>query len=187
MTPFFLENWFIASHFSYLEVIVVAGVVVLLGVNYLAYRRLVKPLNSLSNDVLVKSFPEDVSFLQDKEIICSGVIAGKPLYVANLLGLMWMKCVLSEGHDIRDQAALNILHYEKENPCFPRERTKLYSINDNWCLHCAVGGPTQFFDIWGFKNILIKRYKVPEYKDYAIVHQFNRISTWEKQLQKYGS
>lgn len=140
-----------------------------------------------NNDVLIKSFPEEVSYLQDKEIICSGVIAGKPLYVANLLGLMWMKCVLSDGHDIRDQAALNILHYKKENPFFSRERTKLYNINDNWCLHCAIGGPTQFFEEWGFKSILTKRYKVPEYKDYAIVHQFNRIPTWEKELQKYGS
>lgn len=140
-----------------------------------------------NNDVLIKSFPEEVSYLQDKEIICSGVIAGKPLYVANLLGLMWMKCVLSDGHDIRDQAALNILHYKKENPFFSRERTKLYNINDNWCLHCAIGGPTQFFEEWGFKSILTERYKVPEYKDYAIVHQFNRIPTWEKELQKYGS
>ena len=32
----------------------------------------------------------------------------------------------------------------KRKLVFSRERIKLYNINDNWCLHCAVGGPTQF-------------------------------------------
>ena len=108
-----------------------------------------------------------------------------PLHVTNLLGLMWMKCILTKGHDIRDQAALNIIHYEA-SPYFPRERTKLLNINDNWCLHCAVGGPTQFFESWGFKNTLAKRYKIPKYEDYCIVHQFNRIPAWNEQIQEYG-
>ena len=139
-----------------------------------------------NNDVLMKSFPKEASHLQDKEILCSGVMAGSPLNIANLLGLMWMKCILTEGHDIRDQAALNILHYE-ERPFIPREEIKVFNLMDNWCLHCVVGGPTQFFESWGFKQTLTKRYKVPKYEDYAIVHQFNRIPEWETKLQEYGS
>ena len=55
---------------------------------------------------------------------------------------MWLS-----NNNIRDQAALNILYYEKENSFFSRERIKLYNINDNWCLHCAVGGQHNF-DEW---------------------------------------
>ena len=58
---------------------------------------------------------------------------------------------------------------------------------------CAVGGPTQFFESWGFKDSLINRYggvaKLYNQEifthtniKYDIVHQFNRIPEWHQIL-----
>lgn len=129
-------------------------------------------------DVITKSFYEQKHFIKDKEVLCSGVMAGKREAMIDLLEEMWVLCVEAEGHDIRDQAALNIIFYLQQIPY----KMKRLTLLDDWVLHCATGGPTQFFEAWGFKNILDRRYKVPSYETYDIVHQFNRISTWQNIL-----
>ncbi len=129
-------------------------------------------------DVLSKCFPEHKKLLQDKQILCSGVIAGTCESLIDLLTDMSELCRHSSGHDIRDQAALNIVHYQ-----YPKSKTKVLTILDNWVLHCATGGPTQFFETWGFKNTLKKRFGIqPHYKHFKIVHQFNRIDEWNNIL-----
>ena len=90
------------------------------------------------------------------------------------------------GHDIRDQAALNILLYEDT------DRIKVLSPKDGWVLHCAVGGPTQFYEAWGFKSKMKERFGEArneggvivngDWKILDIVHQFNRIEEWNKEL-----
>jgi hypothetical protein len=59
-------------------------------------------------------------------------------------------------------------------------------------MHCATSGPTKFFDSWGFRNTIEKRYNIPKLvgdkiytsddKLYDIVHQFNRVPEWHKIL-----
>lgn len=128
-----------------------------------------EPWNS---DVMQKCFPSYVTPTAQHEIFCSGVIGGTPDQLAAWLKEMNKICLKSKkGHDIEDQAAMNILiHHYKNN------KLKKFNLKDNWCIHMATGGPTQFFEPWGFKARIKERYGiVPNWKDYAIVHQFNRI------------
>ena len=104
---------------------------------------------------------------------------------------MFSMCESSEnGHNIKDQAALIIMIYNNEI-----ENLKIFEPTEGWTLHCAIGGPTSVFEGWGFKNSLIKRYGgIAKLVDnelfthtnlkYDIVHQFNRIPTWNNILVK---
>ena len=60
-------------------------------------------------------------------------------------------------------------------------------------MHCAVAGPTAFFDSWGFRNNL--KYGIPQMKDdgrvytqsgdlFDIVHQFNRVPEWHQKIRE---
>ena len=146
-------------------------------------------------DVMAKCFPQYVQAIKQYEIFCSGVIAGKPLELSRWLKAMNDICLTSKkGHDIEDQAAMNILimqnvYYNKEssntNTFIERFKIKYFNLKDNWAIHLATGGPTQFFEPWGFKNSILKRYGiVPNWKDYDIVHQFNRIPEIHKEIIK---
>lgn len=139
-----------------------------------------------NRDVISKCF----DFPQDAEIICSGVIGGKRNALISLYGKMHKMCVNArKAHDIRDQAALIILMAQGEVP-----NVQVFHLDDGWVAHCAVSGPTQFLDAWGFrKNI---KYSLPQLVDgkitngrvFDIVHQFNRIPEWYSTLtEKYGN
>lgn len=125
-----------------------------------------------NTDVMQKCFPDYVEPTKDQEVFCSGVIGGTAdqlsawLIEMNRIGLHSKK-----GHDIQDQAAMNIIvHHYKNN------RLKKFNLKDNWAIHLATGGPTQFFEAWGFKQRIKDRYGItPDWEDYCIVHQFNRI------------
>ena len=85
-----------------------------------------------------------------------------------------------KGHDIEDQAAMNIVIYNYKDT-----KLKTFKITDRWCLHMAIGGPTDLFEAWGFKSILKNRFGItPNWKDYDIVHQFNRIPEIHKQIKE---
>lgn len=134
-------------------------------------------------DVMNKCFPDYVDTMKDKPILCSGVIAGKPSALSNMLLDMVKLCMSSKkGHDIEDQAAMNIVINGIEQDKYI---VKQFNLLDNWCIHLAVAGPTQFFEGWGFKNRILDNFGiVPNYKDYDIVHQFNRIPHINEQIQK---
>ena len=132
-------------------------------------------------DVMTKCFPNQPKSLANKEVFCSGVIAGKPTALSNFLDSIWLQLLKStKGHDIADQAAMNVeLEYGGWT------RLKRFYLYDKWCIHLATGGPTQFFEAWGFKQAIQNRYGlIPNWKDYAIVHQFNRIPEIENEIKK---
>jgi len=140
-------------------------------------------------DNISKLFPGDRAVCSDQEVINSGVIAGNRAPLSSLLKRMYAMCEGSTNkHDIQDQAALIVMVAKKQV-----DKLKIYNLNDSWAMHCAVAGPTQFFNVWGFFNIIKEKYCVPELYNgrivnkqrspYAIVHQFNRIPTWYKILR----
>lgn len=138
-----------------------------------------EPWNS---DVMNKCFPVFSKFMRDKQILCSGVIAGTPDGVSNTLQQMYQQTTSSlKGHDIEDQAALNIVNYHDSH----LNDIQVLELPDKWVLHMATGGPTQFFEKWGFKSTLQRRYGfTPNWKEFDIVHQFNRIPTIHEEIKK---
>lgn len=137
-------------------------------------------------DVLQKSYPHKTNDLRNLFISCSGVIGGKKDKIVELLKMMDKMTMGKGGHDIRDQAALNIIIEE--------QHFNITTLNpsDGWVLHCAVGGPTQFYKDWGFQQHMKERFgeakmldgvvTTEDFKIYDIVHQFNRIEEWNKDL-----
>jgi hypothetical protein len=147
-----------------------------------------EPWNS---DVINKIFPEYYQLCRNRDVICSGIIAGKRDHLINLLSSMYNLCEnCSNNHNIKDQAALIVLDTIKRIDA----HIKYLSLKDGWVVNCAVAGPTNFFESWGFKNTIEKRYlDIPVLRNnniyigdlqYDIVHQFNRISEWNKELIK---
>lgn len=144
-----------------------------------------------NRDVINKVFPEYSEKCLDNDIICSGVIGGKRDSLINLYDRLFSMCENGlDGHNIKDQAALIIMVVNNEI-----DNLKIFEMTEGWTLHCAVGGPTQFFEGWGIKNNLLKRYggvakligdEVLTHTDlkYDIVHQFNRIPSWNDILIK---
>jgi hypothetical protein len=138
-----------------------------------------EPWNSQNISTL---FPDKIDICLDKEIINSGIIAGKKKQLVQLYNKMYDLCEKSnDSHNIKDQAALNVLVASDEI-----DNLKIFNLDDSWAMHCAVAGPTQFFHAWGFdRNI---KYRIPKMinnkicsgngSEYDIVHQFNRIPAW---------
>lgn len=133
-------------------------------------------------DVIKKVFPNDLGSCLDQEIICSGVMGGKKEALISILEQMYNMCEESENlHNIKDQAALIVMIAKNQIP-----RIKIFNLDDGWAMHCAVAGPTSFFEGWGFKNSI--KYGIPKMelnkivtsqsKIYDIVHQFNRVPEW---------
>jgi len=133
-----------------------------------------------NTDVMNKCFPSYTQPTKDQEVYCSGVIAGDIEVLSKYLRQMNTECLTSKkGHDIEDQAAMNIVIYKD---IFA---VKKFNLTDNWCIHMAVAGPTQFFEAWGFGDRIKQRYGlVPRWQDYDIVHQFNRTPEIHKILTK---
>lgn len=143
-----------------------------------------EPWNS---DNINKLFPKYLSVCAPNEIINSGVIAGKKGSLISLYQRMFELCEESpNSHNIKDQAALNVLVWKNEV-----KNLKIFNLDDGWVVHCAVAGPTQFFESWGFKNNL--KYGIPkingnvvvtnENEVFDIVHQFNRVPDWHNKIK----
>lgn len=141
-----------------------------------------EPWNS---DNIGKLFPEEKV---DSEVLCSGVVAGKRDAMIYLYEKMFNMCESApDMHDIRDQAALIVMASNGEIPGL-----KIFNLDDGWAMHCAVAGPTHFFDAWGFRKKI--KYGIPSLKNgmvvtedgrpYDIVHQFNRVPSWQDQISK---
>lgn len=138
-----------------------------------------------NTDNINKLFPAELSKCSDKEVICSGIIAGKRLSLAQLYKDMFLLCESSDNnHNIQDQAALIVLVHNNRI-----SNLKVFNLDEAWAMHCAVAGPTHLFDSWNFRNNL--KYNIPYCKDgliytinnkYDIVHQFNRVHDWNKMI-----
>lgn len=130
-------------------------------------------------------FPNDIETCLNHPVVCSGIIGGKRNALIKLYDRMYTMCEAesTDTHNIKDQAALIVMLAKNEV-----ERVKIFTLKEGWAVHCAVAGPTQFFELWGFKNKLIsKNTPIPYMEDgvvktdgrvYAMVHQFNRIPEW---------
>lgn len=141
-----------------------------------------EPWNS---DNITRLFPDNINQCRDREVVCSGIIAGKKTALIQLYDKMFELCEKStNAHNIQDQAALIVLLY-----CYNLNyRVKIFNLDDGWAMHCAVAGPTEFFDKWGFKNNI--KYGIPIINNnrvctstgtpFDIVHQFNRTPEWHK-------
>ncbi len=138
-------------------------------------------------DVINKVFPNNLKSCLSSEIICSGIIGGKRLELINLYDKMFSLCENGvNSHNIKDQAALIVLISENK-----LNKVKIFNLDDGWAMHCAVAGPTQFFESWGFKKNLM--YGLPKMVDgivytekgvkFDMVHQFNRIPNWDMELK----
>jgi hypothetical protein len=124
----------------------------------------------------------------NNEIICAGVLAGKRDALVRVYNEMYDLCEKSpDKHNIKDQASLIVLVANNMIP-----KIKIFNLDEGWVVHCAVAGPTQFFESWGFKNNL--KYGIPKMIDgqvctadgepFDIVHQFNRIPEWNEKIKK---
>jgi hypothetical protein len=134
-------------------------------------------------------FPLEKEICYQHPIVCSGIIGGKRDALISLYDQMYDLCEhqSTNAHNIKDQAALILMLAKNQVP-----NACIFKVNDGWAIHCAVAGPTQFFDAWGFRNKLIaKQTSIPyaedgkiktEGKDFAMVHQFNRVPEWNKIL-----
>lgn len=146
-----------------------------------------EPWNS---DWINKLFPNDYNECRNQEVICSGVIGGKRLPLIKLYKRMFELCENSTNlTNIQDQAALIVMVKNKEI-----DNLKIFNLTDGWAVHCAIAGPTQFFESFGFKGTIENRYGIPQLitdkictkngDPYDIVHQFNRIPEWNELLTK---
>jgi hypothetical protein len=144
-----------------------------------------EPWNS---DNINKIFPESLQVCKKTEVINSGIIAGKREALSSLLSNMYKLCEMgSSAHNIKDQAALIVMVSKNEI-----ERLKIFNLDDGWAMHCAVAGPTQFFEGWGFRNKI--KYGIPYMQDnhvinkfgkrYDMVHQFNRVPEWHEIIKR---
>ena len=144
-----------------------------------------------NTDNIKKLFPDKINKCSPFEVINSGVIAGKRAALINVYERMYNLCEMSNNsHNIKDQAAWNVMIYHNEV-----DRLKIFNLDDGWVMHCAVAGPTEFFETWGFKNNI--KYGIPVLNGhviytanaapYDIVHQFNRVPEWHKIIkEKYN-
>ena len=144
-----------------------------------------EPWNS---DNINKIFPEYLVMCEQTEVINSGVIAGKRDALIELFTKMYNLCERgTNAHNIKDQAALIVMVSKNEI-----ERLKIFNLDEGWAMHCAVAGPTQFFQGWGFNEKI--KYGIPKMANqtivnkfnnkYDIVHQFNRVPEWQEILIK---
>lgn len=137
-------------------------------------------------------FSNEVLKCDNQEVVCSGVLAGKREILIKIYERMFELCETALNRDdIRDQAALILMIARNEI-----ENKKIFNLDEAWAVHCAVAGPTPFFEKWGFKNNI--KYGIPkliggeictsEGIPFDIVHQFNRIENWNKIIkEKWGS
>ena len=144
-----------------------------------------EPWNS---DNIKKIFPDQIHKCEPIEVINSGVIAGKRENLIELFDSMYSMCELGYSlHNIKDQAALIVMIANSNVPSI-----KIFNLDDAWAMHCAVAGPTQFFNAWGFNTAI--KYGIPKMVNdvvvngsgerYDIVHQFNRVPEWRSILEK---
>lgn len=143
-------------------------------------------------DVMNKAFPEYVEFIRPHEVVCSGVMGGKKDALVKILRMQQhLVDGALRGHDIRDQAALNILIYKNLI-----ENYKIFKPNEGWAVHCSLSGPTFQHIAWGLGKAIDQRYGLPKLEGsvlvnsndvpYKIAHQYNRIPEWnEKIIEQY--
>jgi hypothetical protein len=132
--------------------------------------------------------------IRDHDVINSGIIFGRPQFLADLNLLMYDITHCLTGEKIRDQAALQYLYYSIK---YINDRCIVSDGNDFIATHLAVAGPTQYWEQWNFKSslksghVIMDKEKVlchhPDGQVYSIIHQYNRCAEWNQLIcDKYS-
>lgn len=125
---------------------------------------------------------EFVREIEDKEVINSGLIIGRPKEVSNML-LHTYVATRGLSPESADQPALNVALLSS----FITDNVQIVNSDDGLAVHLAVAGPTDQFAAWGFVNSY--KYGLPILQDdkiinqktqesFCIVHQYNRVREW---------
>lgn len=132
--------------------------------------------------------------IREHDVINSGIIFGRPSFLADLNLLMYDITHCLTGEKIRDQAALQYLYHSITTF---KEKCVVSDGNDFIATHLAVAGPTKFFEQWNFKNnlksghVIMDTEKVlchhPDGQVYSIIHQYNRCDEWNALIDKMYS
>ena len=148
-----------------------------------------------NQNVLFQLFGGDAcDRIRDHDVINSGVIFGRPKFLADINLLMYDITHCLTGEKIRDQAALQYLYHSVE---MIHEKCIVSDGNDFIATHLAVAGPTKFYDDWNFRHnlksghVIMDTDKVlcthPDGQVYSIIHQYNRCEDWNRLInQKYA-
>lgn len=135
-------------------------------------------------------FPADLNLCLNHPVVNSGVLAGERQSLIDLYEQLYELCENSTNTDsIRDQAGLHVMLAKKQI-----DKIKIFKFSEAWAVHCAVAGPTPFFEAWGFKNKFIASQTPIPYMENGIVkvngetacivHQFNRCPEWNEVLTR---
>lgn len=128
-----------------------------------------------------KEFVDEVRHL---EVINSGIMIGRPKAVSNIL-LHTYITTKGLNPDSADQPAMNVVLLSS----YIKEQIQIINSDDNFVVHCAVAGPTEQFEPWGF--IRNYKYGLPILQDdliinektnqpFCIIHQYNRVREWDR-------
>lgn len=120
--------------------------------------------------------------LDNKEIINSGIIFGRPHPITNILLHMYV-ATRKQNFESADQPALNVALLST----FLTDRIQIVNSDSGLAVHCGVAGPSSVFYEWGFANAY--KYGVPVKESdkiinkktrdtFCIVHQYNRVGEW---------
>lgn len=145
-----------------------------------------------NQNVLFQLFGGEVcDKVREFDVINSGVMFGRPNFLADVNRLMYDITHCLTGEKIRDQAALQYLYYFLD---LVKERSILSDGNDYIVTHLAVAGPTHYYDAWNFRtslkcghaemdeqNVIVKN---PNGNVYSIIHQYNRCERWNELINK---
>lgn len=132
-------------------------------------------------------FPQDLESCLYFPVINSGVIGGKRNALIDLYERLYALCESSTIETIRDQAGLHVMLAKNQV-----EKVKIFKVKEAWAVHCAIAGPTPFFESWGFKDKMIaSETPIPVLEEDGIVkvngetvclvHQYNRC-WWSERL-----
>lgn len=137
---------------------------------------------------IVNLFPEEIYICSMNPVVNSGVLGGEREALIDLYSRLYELCENSTKQDaIRDQAGLHVMLAKRQI-----EKIKIFKVKEAWAVHCAVAGPTAFFENWGFKNKFLQSGTPIPYLENGvvkvegnivnIVHQFNRCPEWQQVL-----
>lgn len=135
-------------------------------------------------------FPHLIQHVVKQEVHNSGVMFGKHDHLKDFLLLLYECCKNITTHDIRDQAALNILI----SNALIKDHIHIVNSNTPLMIHCAVSCPTELFVSWGFHKAY--KYAFPvfqrdkcqlvcppaDYQPFSVVHQYNRMPEWKQPM-----
>ena len=137
-----------------------------------------------------RAFPDDFGWLQNKEILCGGTLAGNLDAVVDVLAKIFT--ITSVRPNLADQAVMNYVLHKPGN--FP-ESTRIYTptMNEGWAVVCSAFKTAGFWSTIGpdVEHAHELTDETPDFDQkrglvltpdgktpFAIIHQYNRDPFW---------